>query len=95
MAVIYYDVFKSEGPLGPWTKVNQTPLPNSLHGNSYTVEGLNNGTTYYIMVVAGKYDEHRNFVYLSSQAIADRAASGIELGNPNIISAKPISLGDS
>lgn len=90
--IYQYDVFIAQSPLGPWTKVTTTPIPNNAVGNSYDVTGLTNGVKYYIMVLAGILDDDNNFVYRASQALQAGSNPGVEVISPNVIGVMPVNF---
>lgn len=88
---IYYDVYLATDIQGPWTKQTGSPQLDVATGNHYTITGLTNGQLYYIMVVAGKYDNEGNFVTIGGQPIIEASSPGLTGAvNPNIIAAKPM-----
>ena len=87
---IYYDVYIATDIKGPWTKKTSSPLLDELTGNHYIISGLTNDQLYYIMVIAGKYNNDGPFIGICGQPIVSTSSSG-ETGpsNPSVIMAKP------
>jgi hypothetical protein len=81
-----YNLYHSTSADGPWTLANDSPIAHNDFGHSYSISGLNNGTTYYLRIVGGIIDGD-DFTALVTQHIGPGAdgAAGIESTSANTI----------
>lgn len=55
-ADVYYNIYLGTNRLEEFTLVNSSPQVENAVENSYTINGLINGITYYVYVVGGRYE---------------------------------------
>ena len=80
---IYYNVYYSTTPKGPWTLSNSSPM---LHSdvNTHTVTGLKLNVQYYFLIIGGILDENNSFVPLISQPINPEGSIALGVGTAKI-----------
>ena len=87
MALIKYNIYYSISPKGPWILANETPVEDLPSGNSFTISNLQQGTVYYVTVVAG-IEKLGIWYPIAGQSIGTIPENSIGVSNTHIMAIK-------
>ena len=59
-----FNIYYATSANGPWTLVNTEPLDRVADGNTYTISGLQENTSYFVNIVGGIINTSDEFVPL-------------------------------